>query len=66
MLFLDADSARSIQGPGTMDGIGPSKGWETYWMEVDVARRRGAPWMAAAPADQTEPGSNVIHLPAAE
>jgi hypothetical protein len=49
-----------------MDGIGPTKGWETYWMEVDVARRRGAPWMAAAPADQTEPGSNVIHLPAAE
>lgn len=33
-----------------MDGIGPSTGWETYWMEVDVNRRRGAPWMAAAPA----------------
>ncbi len=66
MLFLDKDSARSIQGPGTMDGIGPSKGWETYWMEVDVARRRGAPWMAPVPADQTEPGHNVVHLPAAE
>jgi len=29
-----------------MDGIGPTRGWETYWMEVDVARRRGAPWAA--------------------
>jgi hypothetical protein len=38
--------ARSIQGPATMDGIGPTKGWETYWMEVDVKRRRGAPWAA--------------------
>ncbi len=44
MLTLDAQSAKSIQGPSTMDGIGPSKGWEAYWMDVDVKRRRGAPW----------------------
>ena len=43
-MFLDAANARSIQGPATMDGIGPTRGWETYWMEVDVKRRRGAPW----------------------
>jgi hypothetical protein len=29
-----------------MDGIGPTRGWETFWMEVDVKRRRGAPWAA--------------------
>ena len=29
--------------PATMDGIGPTRGWETFWMEVDVKRRRGAP-----------------------
>ncbi|MFN9766415.1 MAG: Rieske 2Fe-2S domain-containing protein, partial [Pseudomonadota bacterium] len=27
MLFLDEASARSIQGPATMDGIGPTLGW---------------------------------------
>ncbi len=43
-MFLDRANARSIQGPATMDGIGPTKGWETYWMEVDVKRRKGAPW----------------------
>ncbi len=58
MMVLDAKSARAIQGPGTMDGIGPSKGWETYWMEVDVARRRSAPWMPAVPPAQ--PGDETI------
>jgi hypothetical protein len=51
MLFLDATSARGVQGPATMDGIGPAFGWETYWMEADVKRRRGAPWMAPVPAE---------------
>src|SRR5206468_2352625 len=46
MLCLDDSNARSIQGPATMDGIGPTQGWETFWMEVDVKRRRGAPWTA--------------------
>ncbi|WP_316231485.1 aromatic ring-hydroxylating dioxygenase subunit alpha [Bradyrhizobium sp. SZCCHNR1051] len=51
MLFLDAAEARSVQGPATMDGIGPTRGWETYWMEVDVRRRRNAPWAPPVPAD---------------
>jgi nitrite reductase/ring-hydroxylating ferredoxin subunit len=51
LMFLDSTHARSIQGPATMDGIGPTHGWETYWMEVDVKRRRGAPWTAPVPAD---------------
>ena len=63
MLFLRADDARSIQGPGTMDGIGPTQGWETFWMDVDVKRRRGAPW--AAPVPQ-EIANKTRHLPAAE
>ncbi len=62
-MFLDEAHARSIQGPGTMDGIGPSKGWETYWMEVDVKRRRGAPWAAPVPADIAQ---KAPHLTAAE
>ncbi|WP_022719893.1 aromatic ring-hydroxylating dioxygenase subunit alpha [Rhodopseudomonas sp. B29] len=63
LLALDAASARAIQGPATMDGIGPSRGWETYWMEVDVNRRRGAPWAAPVPA---EIAAKVPHLTAAE
>jgi hypothetical protein len=46
-MFLDAAHAKSIQGPATMDGIGPTRGWETFWMEVDVRRRRSAPWAAS-------------------
>lgn len=63
MMVLDARHARGIQGPGTMDGIGPSRGWETYWMEVDVKRRRAAPWMAPVPA---EIAAKVPHAMAAE
>jgi hypothetical protein len=63
ILCLDEDNARSIQGPATMDGIGPTQGWEIYWMEVDVKRRRGAPW--AAPVPQ-EIAGKVPHLTAAE
>ncbi|WP_420135188.1 Rieske 2Fe-2S domain-containing protein [Rhodopseudomonas sp.] len=63
LLALDEASARGIQGPATMDGIGPSRGWETYWMEVDVKRRRGAPWAARVPA---EIAAKVPHLTAAE
>jgi hypothetical protein len=62
-MFLDAAHARSIQGPATMDGIGPTRGWEIYWMEVDVKRRRGAPW--AAPVPQ-EIAGKIRHLSAAE
>jgi hypothetical protein len=63
MLFLDDATARSVQGPATMDGIGPTLGWELYWMEVDVKRRRGAPWAAPVPR---EIAGKVTHLTAAE
>jgi hypothetical protein len=63
LMFLEPATARSIQGPATMDGIGPTKGWETYWMEVDVKRRRGAPWAAPVPAELVE---KLPHLTAAE
>jgi len=63
MLVLDDSNARSIQGPATMDGIGPTQGWETFWMEVDVKRRRGAPWSVPVPAEIAD---KVRHLSAAE
>ena len=63
MMVLDARGARGIQGPATMDGIGPSSGWELFWMEVDVKRRRDAPWTPAVPA---EVKAAAPHLVAAE
>src|ERR1700743_1576738 len=63
IMCLDEAHARSIQGPGTMDGIGPTQGWEMYWMDVDVKRRRGAPWASPVPAEIAE---KVRHLSAAE
>src|SRR5690349_15627606 len=63
MLHLDEAHARAIQGPATMDGIGPTLGWEIYWMEVDVKRRSGAPWAAPVPS---EIAGKVPHLTAAE
>ncbi len=62
-MFLEPANARSIQGPATMDGIGPTTGWETYWMEDDVKRRRGAPWALPVPADLAQ---KPPHLTAAE
>ena len=38
----------------TMDGIGPTRGWEIYWMEVDVKRRRGAVGRAGAERDRRQ------------
>ena len=61
LMFLDAENARSIQGPATMDGIGPTRGWETFWMEVDVKRRRSAPWAAPVPQEIAD---KVRHLKA--
>ena len=58
-MFLDAAHARSIQGPATMDGIGPTRGWETFWMEVDVKRRRSAPWAAPVPRRDRRQGCPI-------
>ena len=44
LMELDADSAARVQGPATMDGIGPAGEWRDYWVSVDARRRNGAPW----------------------
>jgi nitrite reductase/ring-hydroxylating ferredoxin subunit len=44
LMILDEESAPGINGPGTMDGIGPTDDWETYWRDVDNRRRGGAQW----------------------
>ena len=61
LMVLDAAHAKAIQGPATMDGIGPSASWEAYWMEVDVRRRRNAPWSAPMPLEIIEEAPNLPH-----
>jgi phenylpropionate dioxygenase-like ring-hydroxylating dioxygenase large terminal subunit len=60
LMALDATEAVAIQGPATMDGIGPTRGWETYWMDVDVRRRRQAPWAAPAVPTQSQSPLRIV------
>ena len=47
LMELDEQAAAGINGPATMDGIGPADDWERYWQGVDERRRNGAPWRTA-------------------
>jgi hypothetical protein len=46
LLQLDAAQAGTITGPATMDGIGPTADWQSYWRDVEARRRASAPWLA--------------------
>jgi nitrite reductase/ring-hydroxylating ferredoxin subunit len=50
LMALAPAEAQQITGPATVDGIGPSDGWERYWREADAERRKGASWAAGAAA----------------
>lgn len=43
-MVLNTSQATQIQGPATMDGVGPTNGTENYWKDVDARRRNAAPW----------------------
>ncbi|MBV9835868.1 MAG: aromatic ring-hydroxylating dioxygenase subunit alpha [Alphaproteobacteria bacterium] len=47
-MVLDRASAAGMTGPATMDAIGPTEGWETFWPEIDRKRRDSAPWKRSA------------------
>jgi phenylpropionate dioxygenase-like ring-hydroxylating dioxygenase large terminal subunit len=49
-MWLDAEQAGALSGPDTVDGIGPSDGWEAYWRDLAERRRGGAPWLAVQPS----------------
>lgn len=44
LMVLDAQSARAMHGPATLDGIGPRDGWERYWRQTEVHRRQASTW----------------------
>jgi hypothetical protein len=45
-MWLDAERASKVCGPATVDGMGPTVGWEDYWKEFDTRRRRDSSWAA--------------------
>jgi phthalate 4,5-dioxygenase oxygenase subunit len=45
-MWLDAERAARVRGPATVDGMGPTVGWEDYWKEFDARRRRESSWAA--------------------
>ena len=47
LMELDAEAAAQVTGPSTMDGIGPTADWQSYWQDVDRRRRSGASWAKA-------------------
>jgi hypothetical protein len=44
LMWLDPDRAATIRGPITVDGMGPTQGWQSYWKEFDARRRSGSDW----------------------
>lgn len=51
--MMDADCARAITGPATLDGICEATdpaGIEQYWRRADLRRRQGAPWAITDPS----------------
>src|SRR5262249_27661831 len=59
LLFLDSATAHNIRGPATADGLGPSQGWETYWMDDVAGGRRRAPWEGATPPRRDDKVSDL-------
>jgi hypothetical protein len=43
-LVLPAEQAARIQGPVTLDGIGPTEGWQQYWAAATAKRRADSSW----------------------
>ncbi len=44
LMKLDAANAPAFTGPETIDGVGPTEGWDAYWKESVANRRKGAAW----------------------
>ena len=44
LMVLDREAGRKIQGPMTVDGIGPTGNWEGYWRDTYAKVRGAAPW----------------------
>ncbi|MGE3144884.1 MAG: Rieske 2Fe-2S domain-containing protein [Pseudorhodoplanes sp.] len=45
-LPVDPNGGSALRGPVTLDGLGPTAGWQSYWRETDRRRRGAAEWSA--------------------
>jgi nitrite reductase/ring-hydroxylating ferredoxin subunit len=43
-MVLDAPDAAQVVGPATVDGVGPSEGWDQYWQDAYRTKRQAAAW----------------------
>jgi hypothetical protein len=43
-MVFDAEQAKRITGPATIDGVGPADGWDQYWQDAYRKRRAAAVW----------------------
>ncbi|WP_028465623.1 Rieske 2Fe-2S domain-containing protein [Nisaea denitrificans] len=46
-LVIDEATAKDIQGPISIDAIGPTEEWESVWTDRDAGRRASCTWDAA-------------------
>jgi phthalate 4,5-dioxygenase len=46
LMVLNAEQAKSITGPVTLDVIAPAQSWSTHWQDVDADKRRSCTWIA--------------------
>lgn len=44
LMVLDRERAARITGPATVDGLGPTSGWQDYWRATDARKRKTAAW----------------------
>ena len=49
-MWLDPVRAATIRGPVTVDGMGPTEGWDAYWKDFDARRRSESSWAASTPS----------------
>ena len=45
-LPVDPNGGNALRGPVTLDGLGPTASWQSYWRDVDRRRRGAAEWSA--------------------
>jgi phthalate 4,5-dioxygenase oxygenase subunit len=45
MGIVSEKNASSISGPAALDAVGPTKKYETIWLEEDIKRRAECPWL---------------------
>jgi nitrite reductase/ring-hydroxylating ferredoxin subunit len=46
IMVVDADEAKAVRGPSTLDGVDPGGDWHRYWQDTEARRRHNCRWTA--------------------